>query len=95
MEKIICFELPSWREAQKCIVYPPSLAVLKRSCPHNYSTPVLLGMGEYTVFFVSNSIFLSRLELLTFWAKMRLKVAMELLRFLTDFCALYLKNKAF
>ena len=35
--------------------------------------------------FISNSIFRSRLELLMFWAKMRLKVAMKLLRFLTDF----------
>ena len=45
----------------------------------------------YTVFFVSNSFFWSRLELLVFWANMRLKVAMELLRFLTDFGTKYEK----
>ena len=42
-------------------------------------------------FFVSNSFFWSRLELLVFWANMRLKVAMELLRFLTDFGTKYEK----
>ena len=53
---------------------------------HGENWPGLPFQNElHSFFFISNSIFLSRLELLMFWAKMRLKVAMELLRFLTDF----------